>query len=356
MAPVDAIYIAVVCPFLFGMTYIARVRPINVGNQNKMNPFINAYFDKYYQEHPLIFVDIGASGGIPKEWKRVDRHLQVIGFEPDEREFANLVESQELRYLNSALYKEKKKIEFHLCRKQEVSSIFLPSIDFLNQFPEEERFDVLETIILEADSLDNQFQKNGISDVDFIKLDTQGSELSILEGAIETLKTVFGLQIEVGFVELYQDQPLFSDVNSFISSHGFQLFDISPLYFWKRKDGVNLGSKKGQIIFADALYLKKSEKIRNNTIFGNKSKILKAISTCILYGYLDYAFEICKQSQKIGMITRREMNLISQSLKQYKSPSDRIPNFRGKGKIANMFYALYKIFESNHNGWVTVRK
>ena len=40
---------------------------------------------------------------------------------------------------------------------------------------------------VETVTLDNQLQGNSIEDVDFLKIDTQGSELSILQGAKETL-------------------------------------------------------------------------------------------------------------------------------------------------------------------------
>jgi FkbM family methyltransferase len=60
----------------------------------------------------------------------------------------------------------------------------LPNFDFLAKFPDAERFEVLKTIKIETDTLDNQLKKNGITEIDFVKIDTQGHELPILQGSV----------------------------------------------------------------------------------------------------------------------------------------------------------------------------
>ena len=95
-----------------------------------MNIFINSNFEKYYKKYPLRFVDIGASGGIHDLWQSAERYLQVIGCEPDEREFMNLSaseQSKKIKYYNTALYEEASTIPFFLTKKQMVSSIFKPN-------------------------------------------------------------------------------------------------------------------------------------------------------------------------------------------------------------------------------------
>ena len=63
---------------------------------------------------------------------------------------------------------------------------------------------------------------NGIEKIDFIKLDVQGSELTILSNAKRLLESCLLVQVEVEFVELYEGQPLFSDVDNFMRSRCFQ--------------------------------------------------------------------------------------------------------------------------------------
>ncbi|MFA6263016.1 MAG: FkbM family methyltransferase [Candidatus Babeliales bacterium] len=71
-------------------------------------------------------------------------------------------------------------------------------------------------------TIDAWAEKNSIGHVDFIWLDTQGSELSILKSAPRILKTVKAMLLEVEFVELYKDQPLFTDVKTWLEANGFK--------------------------------------------------------------------------------------------------------------------------------------
>jgi FkbM family methyltransferase len=218
-------------------------------------------FEKYYTQYPLVLVDVGASGGLESDWKPAKKYLQIIGFEPDKREFPNLErkENGNIKYLNIGLFNKKATLDYFLTEKQQTSSMLKPNGEFIKKFPESERFNIVKKITVETDTIDSQFQSHHIDDVDFIKLDTQGSELSILEGAQATIKDhVFGLEIEVEFSELYQGQPLFSDIDSFVRKKGFQLFDIQG-HYWKRTSGKNRYKKRGQLIFGDALYLRKAE-------------------------------------------------------------------------------------------------
>ena len=49
-------------------------------------------------------------------------------------------------------------------------------------------------------------------EVDFIKIDVQGSELVIFKNGIETLKNVSVIQTEVEFIPIYKNQSLFGDI------------------------------------------------------------------------------------------------------------------------------------------------
>ena len=322
--------------------------------------YIDPSFAEYYERFPLVLVDVGASGGIPHTWDRARKHLAVIGFEPDDRAIADLAESpgsDGVTYLNRALHNRKATVDFHHARKQETSSLLRFNRAFLNRFPEPERFDVLETVQVETDTLDRQLQEHQIHDVDFIKLDTQGTELFILQGAMKICAdTVFGLEIEVEFIPLYQEQPLFSDVDAFVRGLGFQLMDLKNSY-WKRSVGLGFGGAKGQLIFADTLYMREPnafvEMLRRaeDDVF-KRSKVLKAFSICMVYGYLDYALEILEMTGAI--FSDNESQLIGEKIKGETVPRNRIPNFRGRGRVANALRRLSKTLEPNyvsHQGW-----
>ena len=316
-----------------------------------MSIFIDKEFHSYFQQNPIKLVDIGASGGLQTNWRKAKKFLDIIAFEPDEREYERLINqaSSNISYYNIALHRNETVLDFHLTKKQEVSSSYYPNTDFLSKFPDVERFDVLETIRLYTDTLDNQIEKGAIFNVDFIKLDAQGNTLSILEGATNTLKGVFGLEVEVEFTSIYKKQPLFSDVDVFARKHGFQLFDLKK-YYWKRELGKKYGMTKGQIIFADALYLKDSHAFINGLEtypdnLSRKSKILNAISISILYGYIDYAAEIFEL--KKDCFTRKEIELFNLFLKGNIPLSEYIPKFKGRNCFAGIFRMLHKFIKQD---------
>lgn len=62
----------------------------------------------------------------------------------------------------------------------------------------------------------------------WLKLDAQGYELRILEGASQTLSRIDALELEVSLVELYSGQPLFDEVLRFVQEAGFQTTDVAP--------------------------------------------------------------------------------------------------------------------------------
>ncbi|ACF14588.1 conserved hypothetical protein [Chloroherpeton thalassium ATCC 35110] len=94
--------------------------------------------------------------------------------------------------------------------------------------------------------------------MDFIKLDTQGTELDILKGGVKTLGNVLGIEVEVSFSEIYKYQSLFSDVSDFLREQGFEFFEFFNQYRWRR---MEFKSKKGQLVFADALFLRNIEEV-----------------------------------------------------------------------------------------------
>ncbi|MBS0338828.1 MAG: FkbM family methyltransferase, partial [Proteobacteria bacterium] len=99
----------------------------------------------------------------------------------------------------------------------------------------------------------------GLGDVDFLKLDVQGAELMVLQGAERTLEDVVMVQVEVEFVELYENQPLFADVDRYLRSRGFMFHTFrstgtrcfKPLL---RDGDPNIGLN--QILWSDAVYVR----------------------------------------------------------------------------------------------------
>jgi len=311
-----------------------------------MDIFIDSLFEGFYQQYPLVLVDVGTAGGVSDRWQQANKHLKTIGFEPDERTFQKLTKQgyNDIKYQNIGILDKQDKVNLYLTKKSHCSSVFPPNIEFLSEFPDPKRFDIVNHARITVDTLDSQLKH---SDVDFMKIDTQGSELFVLKGASNILEnTVFGLEVEVEFTPIYKSQPLFSDVDIFLRKFGFQLFDLKR-YYWKRTIGSNIGRGKGQIIYADALYLKKYEQFEtclSQKGDKQKAKVLKAISICLLYGYYDYALTICEKAHSKNVLTDSEKKIIFTSIFNQAGTYKYLPNFKGKYFIAGLFHKLYELF------------
>jgi FkbM family methyltransferase len=64
-----------------------------------------------------------------------------------------------------------------------------------------------------------------------MKLDVQGGELDVLKGAADALPLIDSIYTEVSFVMLYEQQPLASDITTFLRDHGFTLRGVYNHFF-----------------------------------------------------------------------------------------------------------------------------
>ncbi|MBX9929847.1 MAG: FkbM family methyltransferase [Gemmatimonadaceae bacterium] len=84
--------------------------------------------------------------------------------------------------------------------------------------------------------LDTVVRERGWPLPDFIKLDTQGSELDILRGAGDCLTSARGLQLECSVHRYNEGAPLIGEMLRFAEEAGFRVYDIAQFHFNERKE------------------------------------------------------------------------------------------------------------------------
>ena len=93
---------------------------------------------------------------------------------------------------------------------------------------------------------------------DLLTMDIQGAELDVLRGALGVLEARPVIQAEAFFVPLYENMPLFADLDAFLRGRGYQfhfLDKISTRAFkpaWRPDDP---GAGFRQMIHCDAIYV-----------------------------------------------------------------------------------------------------
>mgnify|MGYP001288401173 CR=1 FL=1 len=151
-------------------------------------------------------------------------------------------------------------------------------------------------------SLDYLVEKNLLPPINFLSVDTQGSEYLVLEGAQMNLKeNIVAIQLEVNFVHLYQGGKLFADIDALLNKNGFFLADLRSMnsLYSERIPSIFRGK---QIPFeGEALYFLNPEaiKVENKKYF--VEKIEKLAFALIVYGYIDIAFKALKILESKGL-------------------------------------------------------
>jgi FkbM family methyltransferase len=246
-------------------------------------------------EQVVGLVDIGASGGLEPRWSSIQKNLRAFLFEPDERSHQALRRSDHIaEVFPVGLGSSEKSASLNLCRKPTVSSFLHPLNSFLSRFPDVKRFDVISQETMKLSTLDICL-KDRNQDCDFIKIDTQGTELAILKGGDIFLDgPIIGLEVEVEFVRIYEGQNLFGDVCLKLESKGYEFFDFVNICRWERERL----SLFGQAVFGDGLFLRSpenfSEILPSLPADVAQSKAIKYMVIVSMYDHLDL-LPICKR-------------------------------------------------------------
>lgn len=210
----------------------------------------------------IKIVDVGAMslGEETDPYARLMKTVpsKVIGFEPVSRE----CESLNLRarpgcvYLPYAVGDGTVQV-FHECNVAMSSSLLEPNDDLLAMFHElRDVTRVVETRRVQTVRLDDVPEVKG---ADYLKLDVQGGELMVLQGATATLRDIIVLHTEIEFVPIYKRQPLFSDIDAYVRSQGLVLHKISGMKgatFKLPGIDVELGGTVNQMMWGEAVYVR----------------------------------------------------------------------------------------------------
>jgi len=238
---------------------------------------------------PIVLVDVGCRGGLPDELCPIKRMIQHIGFDADEKECDRL-SSEAHELFARSIYPlfvggRDGESEFHLYQSKGDSSALPPNPRYAELIGGP-RFAIEETIPVKTTTLDSFFSANpGLPRPDMIKLDTQGTELDILKGAVKCLETCSLVEAEVEFFPMYKDQPLFHDVMGFMLDQGFELLHLNRVFSQRR--GFQ-GFSKGQITFGDALFVRREDRLDRF----DEQMLMRLAILLVNYGYLDLAYNL----------------------------------------------------------------
>jgi FkbM family methyltransferase len=305
---------------------------------NRERHFFLKAFSLLLNDTKISLLDIGAAGDIEPRWKKISSFLNYIGVEPDERSYENLKKKKykcfKYTIIPKALWSSLTSIKYNQYKGWEQSSHFKPNLNFTSKFPQNERFNIDKTKIIEVDTIDNLIKET----VDFIKIDTQGAELEIIKGAKDKITKVLGLEIELGVASIYQGQPLFHDIYKKMKELNFEFIDFTSIRRWER---FNNNTSYGQIIFGDGLFLRSPEYILKKHITSKKT-IKKYMAIIILYNRFDLLDRLNILLEKKHPETILQNKNINYVLRK------RFDRVKKINKLFNIFLKLFGYEYSNH--------
>lgn len=169
-------------------------------------------------------IDVGANiGQFGAELRRVGYRGKIISFEPTQSAYARLVERVERDHLweahRSALGRVNGTIQIRESRNSVSSSILSVTNESINAREDTEQVSVSQVPIKRLDDVVTPT----ISAVDhlFVKIDTQGYELEVLQGMSGIIERVKAIECEVSMRSLYDGQPLYFEVAEHLYQQGF---------------------------------------------------------------------------------------------------------------------------------------
>lgn len=253
-------------------------------------------FTEIVKSDPIILADVGSRGEIEEPWASLSENaIRVIGFEPDESECnrLNRLHSSNRTYLPVALWSFEGKVDVRVANVPSCSSVYPPNFELIKKYDEKYwKPRITERLVMvNCTTLDKVLAGRKL-DCDFLKIDTQGAEYEILQGAVASLKSkIFGVLVETWTSEVHWGQHLTGDILSIMSGIGFSLFDVNIAAAWRRQTATTLKLfGKRQIIGLDLLFFKEPTVWLGQT--KQLARTIKAAGISEVYGFPDYAVEL----------------------------------------------------------------
>jgi len=223
----------------------------------KKESFINLYDPFEIQSRliddrnkELVIFDVGAHiGEVALKYKSIFPNSLIYCFEPFIESFEklkiNCLENSEFKIYNLGLGDCSGYSSFFSNVYSPTNSLLKPNSE-ANKVWGDNLLDVKSNVEVELITLDEFVEINKIESIDILKLDVQGAEYKVLNGANKCFKNglVKMIYSEIILSNTYEDQLRFHESLKLFKEMGFELFGLYNLSF----------SKDGKLRQVDALF------------------------------------------------------------------------------------------------------
>jgi FkbM family methyltransferase len=184
-----------------------------------------------------IVLDVGGNEGqYVRNLRRAGYSGRVVSIEPASRTHALLSEASAGDAAWSvapamALGDREGTVELNLFNRSDMNSLHALNGIAKDVFPKLDPVGTETVAMRRLDAVLDDLAGNAARP--FLKLDTQGAELAILQGASDVLSRIPVIQAEMSLVPLYEGGVGFDDVHDFLRGHGYRMEMTAPVTFSK---------------------------------------------------------------------------------------------------------------------------
>lgn len=206
------------------------VRHTLIENKRLKTWEIDQHLIKLFDKHNIdCVIDVGANRGQYCEYLRSNPGYKglVVSFEPIPENIAIIKEKSKKdcnwEIYGFALGKESGEKEFNIMETTEFSSFYRPAHDKIQSLMNKNKIARTEFVKIERlDKILPEIIKNhNVSNI-FLKMDTQGYDMEVLEGLGDSYSDLRAIQTEAPVLRLYQEAPTFTEsINNLLSKNYF---------------------------------------------------------------------------------------------------------------------------------------
>jgi FkbM family methyltransferase len=198
---------------------------------------------------PQTIIDIGANKGqFSATAQRLFTNPTIFAVEPNPDIYDTLKRNLEsdsnskTNIISCAVSSEDGVVKFHINKDSQVSSLFDIGPDRKRFYPDSI---VIKETLIPAYTLDTLFSTRELTEPILLKIDVQGAEHLVIEGAVKILRKVKWIILELSFNKLYEGEKNFLYFIDYMRQRGYEF--IRPL-------NVHYSPATKEIIEMDALF------------------------------------------------------------------------------------------------------